>query len=328
MNSAHRRGSSNWCTVGQTQFVIEKERPLGRHRMRAYWVLQHKVFDFAIGCVILINCITIGIELSWPDQENPPTEIAAFEHVFLVIYIGELALRFFVMHLACLEDNWVRFDLFLVFSGVLEQWVMKVVFKLMDGGLDSSNLEILMVLRIMRLFRLARTVRLVIKFREMWILVRGILDSGGMMVYTFLLLVVMLFVFGCAGREIVGKGSLSNSAEVEPHIQELLERYFSSVPITMLTLVQFVCLDSIGAIYEPLIKADSNPLLALYFLVTILVIGIVLMNLITAVIVNTAIEKAMEDKAIIAQTKAKKRKKLVKELREMFMPWTMTDPGR
>ena len=58
-------------------------------------------------------------------------------------------------------------------------------------------------------------------------------------------------------------------------------RYWSSLPIIMLTLVQFVNLDSIAAIYTPCIRA--NPWLALYFLAFILIVSVAVMNLVRRV---------------------------------------------
>ena len=84
------------------------------------------------------------------------------------------------------------------------------------------------------------------------------------------------------GRELVGP--VAFDPEVDPEVAALASRYFATVTVAMLTLVQFVCLDSVAAIMEPIVKA--RPWLALYFLLTILVLGIVVMNLVTACVSN------------------------------------------
>merc|ERR1719343_560087 len=86
--------------------------------------------------------------------------------------------------------------------------------------------------------------------------------------------------------------------------------------MTMLTLIQFVCLDSVGAIYRPLIVKDG--FLICYFVGIILILPIVLMNLVTAVIVNSALEQALQDKEAMAIHEEQQKKKLVKELRKIF----------
>ena len=63
-----------------------------------------------------------------------------------------------------------------------------------------------------------------------------------------------------------------------------MERHFPELFVTMLSLVQFVTLDSIGSIYAPLVRKD--PLLLIFFMLFILIVSIALMNLVTAVIVE------------------------------------------
>jgi Ca2+-binding EF-hand superfamily protein len=84
----------------------------------------------------------------------------------------------------------------------------------------------------------------------------------------------------------------------------------------MITLVQFVTGDSMHQIYLPFIKHD--PYLAIYFFSLILVVSIVMMNLVTAVIVNTALEEASKDKEIVKAQQAKERKLLIKEMGNVF----------
>ena len=64
--------------------------------------------------------------------------------------------------------------------------------------------------------------------------------------------------------------------------------------MTMITLSQFVTQDSIAAIYSPLIKA--RPVLVLYFLALLFIVSIALMNLVTAVLVEGALEHARQEK--------------------------------
>ena len=58
----------------------------------------------------------------------------------------------------------------------------------------------------------------------------------------------------------------------DPETKYIVERHFPELFITMLSLVQFVTLDSIGAIYLPLIRKD--PILLIFFMLFILVVSI------------------------------------------------------
>ena len=85
----------------------------------------------------------------------------ALEHVFFAVYSAELLMNFWVRGRWALLDKWIRFDIFLLGSGIATQWILKPVFGDLDG------LGFLMVLRAARLTRLARTVRLLLNFKEL-----------------------------------------------------------------------------------------------------------------------------------------------------------------
>ncbi|CAE7509764.1 CACNA1H, partial [Symbiodinium sp. CCMP2456] len=76
--------------------------------------------------------------------------------------------------------------------------------------------------------------------------------------------------------------------------QALIEDRFSSLGMTMMTLTQFVTVDSIASVYLPLIR--QNPWLMFYFVPLILVVSISLMNLVTASLVEAALEHARQEK--------------------------------
>ena len=72
-----------------------------------------------------------------------------------------------------------------------------------------------------------------------------------------------------------------------------VEKYFPDLLHTMVSLVQFVSADSMAQIYWPLVEKEG--LLMIYIGAVILVVSVVLMNLITAVVVNGAAQSASED---------------------------------
>merc|ERR1719333_892923 len=90
--------------------------------------------------------------------------------------------------------------------GAISSWIVEpILMSLTDGGNVSNELAPLMVLRVMRLLRLARSVRLLVQFKTLWMLVRGLLTSATTMFYTFMLMILILYVFACLGVEIITK---------------------------------------------------------------------------------------------------------------------------
>merc|ERR1719419_1028970 len=84
----------------------------------------------------------------------------------------------------------------------------------------------------------------------------------------------------------------------------------------MLTLLQFVSLDSIAAVYFPLIKEKWY--LVFYFGPIMLLVSISLMNLVTATIVEHAMQQAKDDKDAYRQAQVQKVRDLTPIFRSFF----------
>eukprot|EP00439_Symbiodinium_sp_Y106_P050917 s954_g6.t1 len=124
------------------------------------------------------------------------------------------------------------------------------------------------------------------QIRSIWRLVYGLMNSSETMVAAFALLGLVLYVFGVLALQVI---SSDPALLGDPETQILIEDRFSSLGMTMMTLTQFVTVDSIASVYLPLIR--QNPWLMFYFVPLILVVSISLMNLVTA-----SLEKEEEKK--------------------------------
>jgi Ca2+-binding EF-hand superfamily protein len=121
------------------------------------------------------------------------------------------------------------------------------------------------------------------------------------------------------GVEVITKPQLVLRAagDLENHeYDELVTNHWGSIPLTMLTLIQFATVDSVGSIYVPMCR--QYPLLTLYFVSFLLLVTVCLMNLVTAVIVESSLSQAAQDKEVEKLHKAKVVEKLMPKLREMF----------
>jgi hypothetical protein len=129
-----------------------------------------------------------------------------------------------------------------------------------------------MVLRVFRLFRLARALRLLVQFRTLWMLVQGLIHSCSTIFYTVVLITLILYIFSCIGVETIAIPYIDEQSD----FGDLVREYWSSVPNCMLSLVRFVTLDSIGSIYEPMIKQQNH--LIMFFMPFLLIVSIALMS--------------------------------------------------
>jgi hypothetical protein len=111
--------------------------------------------------------------------------------------------------------------------------------------------------------------------------------------YTFVLLLIMLYIGACMGMELIATDEESRQNE---EIDLLVETLFPNIWVSMTTLLQFVLVDSVADIYWPMVH--QNPALMIFFVVIIMVIPISLMNLVTAVIVEGSLEQATQDREV------------------------------
>lgn len=283
-------------------------------------------FDTVIGLIIMLNGVTIGIQAQYsariPRQAgcNPdcskcitgtvchpsPEWIANLEWFFLVIYVTELSLRFFVFRLPVLRSNWVKLDCFLVTFAVMDVILQQV-------QIGGEILQQLMLVRMFRLARLARAVRLLVTFQTLWMLVQGLLHSVMTLFWTFVMIITLVFIFAVLGMELIG---VDLNLPLDHPYNIAADRNFRSLLDASLILLQCFCWDSISGVYRPLIKHRLE--LFLYFMGVQLILAIALMNLVTAIMVEGSLAQADEDKEAKKAYAHAKKKKQMDRLRDMF----------
>eukprot|EP00746_Dinoflagellata_sp_MGD_P142699 gnl/MRDRNA2_/MRDRNA2_75631_c0_seq1.p1 gnl/MRDRNA2_/MRDRNA2_75631_c0~~gnl/MRDRNA2_/MRDRNA2_75631_c0_seq1.p1 ORF type:complete len:768 (+),score=161.93 gnl/MRDRNA2_/MRDRNA2_75631_c0_seq1:86-2389(+) len=273
-------------------------------------ILLSPKFDAAVGVVIVLNSISIGLEMSYELEGKDTALLEMVEHVFLLVYMGELGMRFFCYGVYCLRNPWVAFDFVLVVTGVITSWIIVPIVGSLPAGVGP-----LMILRVMRLFRLARAIRLLVQFKVLWMLVSGLLGSVGTIMYTFCLVSLITYVWACVGIELITKHQLAKGPDDDPFVAAV-NTHFSSVPQTMLTFNRLLFVDSACDIYTPIVKGDKR--LLLYFMLYTAVVSVALLNLVTAVIVEGALEQAEQDKEMQLAHEEQKKKLVLQELKELF----------
>merc|ERR1719203_330103 len=195
-------------------------------------------------------------------------------------------------------------DVFLVTLSVSTTWIMKPL-----NLPGTAFLRKLTVLRIMRLIRLARAVRMRPEFKEMWALLKGVAGSGETLFWTYVMIFCVLYFFAIMATSLIGKAE--NFTD-----DELAQEHFGDVLLSMLTLFQIMTLDSWTAIMRPLMA--KQPLVVLFFVVFISIAEFVLMNLITAVIVEHAFAESKNEQNEIAAELENEMEKELHELQYLF----------
>ncbi|CAK9025201.1 unnamed protein product [Durusdinium trenchii] len=270
-------------------------------------VVGNNVFECVISVVILVNAIMIGVESDLSIRgEDDQVWLQVMEILFLVVYTVEIVIRLIAHKWKAFKDPWFDFDLILVvlsFIGQIFATVLTV----------PSIIQQVLVLRALRLLRLIRAVRMIKQMRTIWRLVSGLLTSCNTMLSTMALLLLVLYIFAILGIEMIANDS---TLKADTLTGPIIEKSFSSLWISFWTLTQFVTMDSIASIYIPLIEKKWE--LSIYFTLLVVIVSISLMNLVTAVLVEGALEHARQEKEEEILMSNEKVKLMIPQLKQLF----------
>lgn len=163
------------------------------------WVAKHVVFENLTLFVILINAVWMGYDADQNDETSlmqADIQFIVAENVFCVFFSFEWIVRFgaFKFKRNCLCDAWFVFDSVLLVMMIFETWVMPSV----SAGGGAKALQGLRWMRLIRLTRLARVARLLRAVPQLLIMVKAIMISLKTVSYTFVLLILMVYIFGVA----------------------------------------------------------------------------------------------------------------------------------
>eukprot|EP00438_Fugacium_kawagutii_P036180 Skav232967 [mRNA] locus=scaffold1735:213071:213697:+ [translate_table: standard] len=195
-------------------------------------IVKSKPFEVCASLVILLNLITIGIQADLELNSAPPLWMTAVERSFLFVYTVEVTLRFVAKGPNIFCDAWFLLDFFLVLTGMF----FLVAAPLMK--IDFRDWDKVLVIRGLRLLRLARVLRLLGRFKDVWRLVYGIVNSSLTIASSAILAFLMLYIFGCMAVEFITKDDrlALMGDEGDGNVAEIVAHNFGSVPRAILTL--------------------------------------------------------------------------------------------
>merc|ERR1719409_2162137 len=114
--------------------------------------------------------------------------------------------------------------------------------------------------------------------------------------WTYVMIGFVLYIFALAATSLIGRPMTESEEAV---------LYFGTVPSSMFTLFQIMTLDSWTSVVRPI--AALQPWTTWFFIFFISVTVFVLVNLITAVIVQNAFDCSNEDEADLALIRAREK---------------------
>mmetsp|Transcript_111422 Transcript_111422/g.311437 ORF Transcript_111422/g.311437 Transcript_111422/m.311437 type:complete len:593 (-) Transcript_111422:140-1918(-) len=287
---------------------------------------QH--FECVMAIVILGNCFCIGVEADnvLEGAEALGTKIA--EHVFTVLFVVELLLRIVVYgyrrFIPCLSQGRGNigefFDAILVImTGVIPLWVLPFC------GITPDAQDSMRMFTVLRALRLARVVRVLRSqwFQEVWVLLRGMIESMRMLFWTVVVIAFITYIFAIFGvvtiSTSVQSAGVAAAERGDERMVDQIETLFghvNNVASFMMTLVQVLTLDSWTDLVRRLNRFSPRAWIFFYLYVSIAVL--VLMNIVTAVLVDNALMNSNKDAQEIVAAQEQEKKKAFQRFRMLF----------
>ena len=220
-------------------------------RSKLQSIIETKAWNYSIISVILFNSLLLGLNTSSQIKANFGGLLNALDMLCLVIFTIELALRLFCYSLAFFTNSerwWNIFDFLIVAISFV--------------AIEYSVLRTLRTLRILRLISSVPAMRVVVD---------AVLKTIPAMLSISALLSIFYYIYGVLCVEFFG---------------EKFPEWFGTLPRALYTLFQIMTLESWSmGIVRPVMEV--YPYAWIVFVSYIVLVGMIALNLIVGVIVNS-----------------------------------------
>ncbi|CAE7202465.1 Cacna1c [Symbiodinium natans] len=303
----------------------------GPFRVFCLRVVTHSMFTNCIMFLILVNLILLGVEVDVATQlgqDDIPKAYGIANTLIVGVFLIEFFLKFFAFGCSgffCGRDAlWNSLDFIVIFSSVLETavdiWDLVVT---TQAGSTSGHFRIMRTMRLVRALRGIRVIRLLRYVSALRTLVFSIVSTMSSLFWTLVLLLLLFYSFGVIFTQLVSDYCREMTMQTQdnlnavPECPPFLSKYWRSVDESMLTLFTAISggmnwVDALDPLRE--VGGIATSLLILYIIVSVFAV----LNVVTGVFCNTAIESAQSDKDIAIMKQMRKHDLQVQALRHIF----------
>jgi voltage-gated sodium channel len=272
-------------------------------------------FNITCTLVAIANIIVIGAEEDAGIPRDAPLAARmsfwTMEVLFVTAFIGELVVRFVSKRREFLYDFWNVLDCLLVGAAAFE------AFFLAPAGM-GGQIRFFTVLRALRIVRVIRLVRMFAAFRELWLLVGGVVNSLKALGWVGIIMAIVLYVCAIVTTAEIGHNhetyatGPSYDGEVWPY-----EKYFGTVLRSMFTLFQVMTLDGwCDDVVRHVVY--RQPLLGVFFIVFLVVTAFGLVNVVVGIIVENTLAAAQVADQRVEERKSFIRRDAVEKLHDIL----------
>jgi len=252
-----------------------------------------------------------GVEGVAPLTNDDPSWHLVVNTIFTVCLSLELLLRISVYEWSFWmgpDRVWNGLDSILVISSLVEA-------AFVTTGFDPSYIRILRLLRMIRTLRIVRVMRHFRFFRQLRVMMLAIIHSMMALMWAIVLLVIIIFLF--AVIFILGAEDYVRGAETADDLVWEIRQEFASMPRVLLTLFAIVTGGLNWSNTESVLRSIS-PFYGLLLLLYVALMLLAMMNIVTGIFVNDAIESTRTDVDLRTQAELDKTNRVMDELKRLF----------
>eukprot|EP00440_Ansanella_granifera_P067531 gb/GFBE01073249.1/.p1 GENE.gb/GFBE01073249.1/~~gb/GFBE01073249.1/.p1 ORF type:complete len:660 (+),score=121.15 gb/GFBE01073249.1/:1-1980(+) len=288
-------------------------------------------FEIFWGLAIIINSAGLGIQVHYSAQhfdEPTPVAFTVIQLFWTGMFVTELVIRVIASGKDYFKDEedwmWNFCDLGIVLLSVLEA-VLTIIFwdadsaALGDGApvQVALNMRTLRVIRIVRIVRAVRIVRLIKFIRALRTLVSSIASTLRSLVWAMLLLYMIIYVFSVLFTDVVTGYRIDELENISDEEMDFLTHRFGGMDATIITL--FHCVSG-GMDWN-----EASDLMfrigaawGLLLLAYVSFCTFAVLNVMTGVFCEAAIQAARADEQSVIQDQFLVRKRFTQRVNQLF----------
>jgi len=250
---------------------------------------QKKVKDFylthtvqiIVAIIIFMNFVTAAIQSQiLPEEDTRPARaFVTFEYFYVYVFLIELIINMYGHYFwEFWASGWNWFDFIIVLISLL-----------------ALYLPDLPAIHVLRLFRAFRVVRIFKRVKEMRKIIEGVMKSLPSLSYAFIAMGLIIGIWAIMGVDFFGQIELDLEEDEMLDLMERGDYYFGTFFRACLTLGQISTFDSWSSgIARDIIYEKGNGA-AVYFLSFIFIAGIIMMNVLVALLLDSYLSGDSED---------------------------------
>jgi len=296
-------------------------------------VTTSRFYEAFSGILISVNALYLGYQTQYlavtmhfnafngKAFSEDPASFAVIGYIFCFLFTIELGLRWvaegFVDFFKSADKSWNALDVLVVGTSLIEVLLDIIAAASSTEKSDAlGNVSVLRVLRVVRIVRVARVIRVMKFFRELRMMIFAILGCVKNLVWVMVVLMMTFFMFAV----------LFTSAAIEfldapekwtATANEGLVVYFGSIDTAILSLFMSMSGGNDWAeYYSALLLLPAYYRLA--FLVFIAFCLFAVVNIVTGVFVESALQANIKDKDIVVSEELRAKKEYLKSMQEIF----------